>query len=99
MTQVTIDLRVPKMVQFASGSIGNQWESPELKIMDRWKAGLRVPSPMAPRFPAESVAGGTAPRLGLPLTGKTKGQCSSCFCDHMHELKGGGYIPALDPRR
>ena len=87
ITQAIIDLRVPKMVQLASGSIGYQWASPEFKIIARWKDGLRVPSPMLPRFPAESLAGGTAPRsVLLPLMCKTKGQCSLCFFDHSPEL-------------
>ena len=60
-----IDLRVPRMVKFASGSIGNQWASPEPNMMEREKAGLRQLIPIAPKLPAESFAGGTAPKSFL----------------------------------
>ena len=77
ITHVIIALRVPKMVKFASGSIGNQWASPEPKMMEREKAGLRQPIPIAPKLPAESFAGGTAPKSSLfPFKWRTKRQCS-----------------------
>ena len=75
-----IDLRVLRMVKFASGSIGNQSASPEPNMMEREKAGLIQPIPMAPKLPAESFAGGTAPRSSLlSFKWRIKGPVSFLF--------------------
>ena len=97
ITHVTIDLRVPRIVKFASGSIWNQWARPDdIKIV-RNKAGLRQPIPIAPGLPAESFAGGTAPKSSLLFTWRTKRQCSTCMSAYRPELGGGGYCPARLP--
>ena len=97
ITHVTIDLRVPRIVKFASGSIWNQWARPDAIMIVRDKAGLRQPIPIAPKLPAESFAGGTAPNTFLLFTWRTKRQCSTCMSAYRPELGGGGYCPARVP--
>ena len=77
---MTIDLRVPRMVKFASGSIVYQWANPVANMIEREKAGLIQPIPMAPKLPAESFAGGTAPRSSLlSFKWRIKGPVSFLF--------------------
>ena len=94
---MTIDLRVPKIVKFASGSKWYQWARPDANMIDRDNTGLRQPIPIAPRLPAESFAGGTAPRSSLLLTWRTNRQCSTCISLYGPELGGGGHCPARAP--